>query len=103
MKRIILTFAFCATCFMLQAQSKDKPRLKEVKTEYSFLWGLFSSKDYPKEKKVNVHIEKPKFSESPKDTTLRTINYKKRSFLGGVIQWTEKTRQGSLSVSENSH
>lgn len=88
MKKVILIIAVLMTSLVVAAQSTDKNTPSKSKTEYSFAWGLFKSKDYPKEKTTVFDFAKPEFSTqlSPNDSTL----YVEKSMLWGAIRWTER-------------
>lgn len=92
MKTTLLIISVLMTSIAAQAQSPDNTTSTKSKTYYSFAWGLFKSKDYPRDKTVVVEFEKPDISTSlsisPVDSTL----YVEKSILWGAIQWTEKKK-----------
>lgn len=80
------------TCMVMEAQTNTQNPPKKEKMEYSYFWGLFKSKDYPKGKSVVFKVEKPEFSTSLSESTTDTTKYEQKSILWGAIQWTEKKR-----------
>jgi hypothetical protein len=88
MKKLILIFVVFMTSLTVSAQSTEQTTPTKSRLYYSFAWGLFKSKDYPKNKTAVVKVEKPKISTTPLDTT----KYEQKSILWGAIQWTEKKK-----------
>lgn len=80
------------TAISAQAQSPDENASTKSKTYYSFAWGLFKSKDYPKDKTIVVEFEKPDVSTSRSITPVDSTVYEQKSILWGAIQWTEKKK-----------
>ena len=95
MKKVILIIAVFMTSLAVNAQSTVQNPTKNEKIEYSCLWGLFKSKDYPKNKTAVVEFQIPKISTSFFDTTLDSTQYEQKSVLWGAIQWTEKKKSSS--------
>jgi hypothetical protein len=95
MKKVILIIAVFMTSLAVNAQSTVQNPSKNEKIEYSYLWGLFKSKDYPKRKSVVFEVEKPEFSTSLSESTTDTVKYEQKSILWGAIQWTEKKKSSS--------
>ncbi|MCZ8331331.1 MAG: hypothetical protein O9282_08465 [Flavobacterium sp.] len=95
MKKVILIIAVFMTSISVNAQSTEQTTPTKSKTYYSFAWGLFKSKDYPKNKTAVVEVEKPKISTSFSDTPLDNTQYEQKSVLWGAIQWTEKKKSSS--------
>ena len=95
MKKTILIIAVSMTSLAVNAQSTAQNPPKNEKTEYSFLWGLFKSNDYPKNETAVFEFKKPKFTNSLSDTPLDTTKYEQKSMLWGAIQWTEKKKNTS--------
>ena len=92
MKKAILIITVVLTSFVANAQSTNQNQTKKAKTEYSYLWGLFKSDGYAKEKTNSIVVEKPKFSSLLEDTSLDKTKYEQKSILWGAIQWTEKKK-----------
>jgi hypothetical protein len=90
MKKVILVIAVFITSFAVNAQSTEQNTPKKSKFYYSFAWGLFKSKDYPKNKTAVVKVEKPKKLTSSCAMPLDPTQYEKKSVLWGAIQWIEK-------------
>jgi hypothetical protein len=102
MKKLILIMAVFMTSLIVSAQSTKQTTPTKGKLYYSFAWGLFKSKDYPKNKTAVVKVEKPKISTSFADTPLDTTKYEQKSILWGAIQWTEKKKNVSpLKTNKN--
>ena len=95
MKKVILTIAVLTTSLVARAQTTDKEPTTKSKTEYSYIWGLFKSKDYPKGKSVVFEVEKPEFSTSLSESAIDTSKYNQKSILWGAIQWTEKKKNNA--------
>lgn len=83
MKKVILITAVFMTSLAVNAQSTAQNSPQKGKTEYSFVWGLFRSERYAKEKTVTSKIEKPNFSNSVSDSQLDTTKYEQKSILWG--------------------
>lgn len=92
MKKIVFILAVVLTSFAVQAQSKEQNQPKESKVNYSLAWGLFKSKNYPKENTAKFEFEKPEFRF---DAQVDTTKYEQKSALWGAIQWTEKKKEVS--------
>lgn len=61
---------------------------------YSFLWGLFKSKDFPKEETIVFEFEQPKMDTSF-SMPLDTSKYEEKSLLGGAIKWTVRKKNSN--------
>jgi hypothetical protein len=92
MKKVILISAIFMTSLSANAQSTEQTTPAKSKSYYSFAWGLFKSKDYPKNKTAVFEFEKPKFSTSLSDAPLDTTKYEQKSLLWGAVKWTEKKK-----------
>lgn len=90
MKKTILIIAVLTTSIIVNAQQKTTEQ--KSKNEYSFAWGLFKSKDYPKGKSVVFEFEKPKFSTALSESPLDSAKYEQKAIFWGAIQWTEKKK-----------
>ena len=95
MKKVILISAIFMTSLSANAQSTEQTTPAKSKSYYSFAWGLFKSKDYPKNKTAVVEVENPKISTSFTVTPLDSTQYEQKSILWGAIQWTEKKKSSS--------
>lgn len=93
MKKVILIIVVLTTSLAVKAQTTDKEPITKDKTEYSYLWGLFKSKDYPKGKSAAFEVEKPEFSSSLSESPIDSTKYEQKSILWGAIQWTEKKKK----------
>jgi hypothetical protein len=91
MKKVILIIVVFMASLAVNAQNPSKNKKKE----YSFAWGLFKSKNYPKDKIAVFKLEKPKTSTSFVDMSLDTTKYEQKSILWGAIQWSEKKKISS--------
>ncbi|MFO0357744.1 MAG: hypothetical protein ACK50A_12400 [Sphingobacteriaceae bacterium] len=69
----------------------QSPPKHEIK-EYSFLWGIFKSKDYPKSKSIVFEVEKPEYPTLLSVPAIDTTRHEQKSILWGAIQWTEKKK-----------
>lgn len=92
MKKVILIIAVLTTTLAVKAQTTDKEPTTKSKMEYSYLWGLLKSKDYPKGKSVVFEVEKPEFSTSLSESAVDSTKQERKSILWGAIQWTEKKK-----------
>jgi hypothetical protein len=92
MKRIILIIGVVLTSLAANAQNTIQNPPKNEKMEYSFLWGLFKAKDYPKGKSVVFEVEKPELSTSLSESAVNSTKQEQKSILWGTIQWTEKRK-----------
>jgi hypothetical protein len=92
MKKVILIIAVLMTSLASNSQSTSQNTPRNNKVEYSFIWGIFKSKDYPKDTATAFEFEKPEYSNSPSNTSLDTIKYEQKSVLWGAVQWTEKKK-----------
>lgn len=101
MKKVILIIAVLTTSLVVQAQTTDKEPTTKNKTECSYLWGLFKSKDYPKGKSVVIVVEKPEFSTLLSESAIDNTKYEQKSILWGAIQWTEKKKSNSPVKSQS--
>lgn len=101
MKKVILIIAVFMTSLVINAQNTVQNPSKKEGVYYSFAWGLFKSKNYPKNKTAVVEVEKPKISTSSADTPLDTTRYEQKSILWGAIQWTEKKKSSSVKTPSN--
>lgn len=101
MKKVILIIAVLTTSFAVKAQATDKEPTTKNKTEYSYLWGLFKSKDYPKGKSAAFEVEKPEFSTSLSESAIDSTKYEQKSILWGAIQWTEKKKNDAPVKSQS--
>lgn len=90
MKKVILIIAVVLTSVASNAQNTVENPAKNEKLEYSFLWGLFKSKDYPKGKAAVFEVKKTEFSTSLSESAIDSTKYEQKSILWGAIQWTEK-------------
>jgi hypothetical protein len=91
MKALILIVAVLISSVAANAQQRTEPSPPDKeKKEYSFLWGLFKSKDYPKGESVVFEIEKPEFSASFNELAVDSTKYKMESILWGAIQWSRE-------------
>ena len=95
MRKVFLIISVLMTSLVVNAQSTLQTTAKKSTSYYSFAWGLFKSKDYPKNKTAVVEVEKPKISTSFSDTPLDNTQYEQKSVLWGAIQWTEKKKSSS--------
>lgn len=96
MKRVILIIGVVLTSLAANAQNTVQNSTKNEKIEYSYLWGIFKSKDYPKGKSVVFEVEKPEFSTSLSESAIDSAKYEQKSILWGAVQWTEKKRNTLL-------
>lgn len=101
MKKVILIIAVLTTSHVVQAQTTDKEPTTKNKTEYSYLWGLFKSKGFPKSKSVVILVEKPEFSTSLSKSAIVSTKYEQKSILWGAIQWTEKKKSNTPVKSQS--
>jgi hypothetical protein len=90
MKKVILIIAVVFTSLSSNAQNTDHHTPRNEKMEYSFLWGIFKSKDYSKSKSIASEVEKPWFSNSLSESALNSTKLERKSILWGAIQWTVK-------------
>lgn len=90
MKKLILLLTVISFSFAVKAQSSDKKNPTKSKTEYSFVWGLFKSKNFSKKKSTTIELEKSKLSTSLSLPSIDSTKYEQKSILWGAIQWTEK-------------
>ena len=90
MKRVILIIGVVLTSLAANAQNTVQSPPKNEKKEYSFLWGIFKSKDYSKSKSIASEVEKPWFSNSLSESALNSTKLERKSILWGAIQWTVK-------------
>jgi GH43 family beta-xylosidase len=95
MKKFILTLAISALAYTASSQLIQEVATKKNLTSYSFAWGLFKSKENPKNKSVVVKVEKPEFSTSFSEFSIDSTKYERKSILWGAIQWTEKKKSSS--------
>ena len=95
MKRVILIIGVVLTALVANAQNNVQNPPKNEKMEYSYLWGLFKSKDYPKGKSVVFEVEKPEFLTILSESAIDTTKYEQKSILWGAIQWTEKKKNNN--------
>ncbi len=101
MKRVILIIGVVLTSLVANAQKNVQNPPNNKKMEYSYFWGLFKSKDYPKGKSVVFEVEKPEFSTSLSESTTDTTKYEQKSILWGAIQWTEKKKNNTPVKSQS--
>lgn len=101
MKKVILIIAVITTSLAVKAQTTDKEPTTKNKTEYSYLWGLFKSKDYPKGKSAAFEVEKPEFSTSLSESAIDSTRYEQKSILWGAIQWTEKKKNDAPVITQS--
>jgi hypothetical protein len=99
MKKVILIIAVFMTSLAVHAQSKKKTTATKSTSYYSFAWGLFKSKNYPKNKTAVVKVVKQKILTSSYAMPLDSKQYEKKSILWGAIQWTEKNNTSMKSQS----
>ena len=92
MKRVILIIGVVLTSLAANAQNTVQSPPKNEKKEYSFLWGIFKSKNYPKSKSIVFEVEKPEFSTSLPKPAVDSTKQELKSILWGAIQWTEKKK-----------
>jgi hypothetical protein len=97
MKKVIFVIGVVLTSFVTVAQNTVQNPSKSEKKEYSFFWGIFKSKDYPKGKSVVFEVEKPEFSTSLSESAVDSTKQERKSILWGAIQWTEK-KKGKKSI-----
>jgi len=100
MKRVILITAAAIISLAANAQNTVQNSPKNEKKEYSFLWGIFKSKDYKKEKSIMLEVEKPRFSSSA-SSVFDTTKFVQKSILWGAIQWTERKKNNQPLQSES--
>jgi hypothetical protein len=101
MKKVILIIGVVLTSLLAIAQNTVQNPPKNEKMEYSYLWGLFKSKDYQKGKSVVFEVEKPKFSTSLSESAIDSAKYEQKSILWGAIQWTEKKKNNTTVKSQS--
>ncbi|MFN9379239.1 MAG: hypothetical protein ACK6BQ_04585 [Bacteroidota bacterium] len=101
MRKVILFIAFLTTSLAANAQSTEKYSSTKSKFYYSFVWGLLTSKNYPKDKSAVFEFEKPKVSNSLSEPPSNSTKYEQKSILWGAIQWTEKKNNVSSTTSES--
>ena len=101
MKRVILIIGVVLTSLVANAQKNVQNPPNNEKMEYSYLWGLFKSKDYPKGKSVVFEVEKPEFLTSLSESAIDSTKYEQKSILWGAIQWTEKKKSNTLVKSQS--
>ena len=97
MKKIILIITVLAITHSANAQGIKKDNTKKNQMYYSFAWGLFKSKDYPKNKLSDFESSKiiPKIIvKNGLDSTL----YDQKSILWGAIQWSEKKSKYCIKI-----
>ncbi|MFW5892162.1 MAG: hypothetical protein ACOCUQ_02040 [Bacteroidota bacterium] len=92
MKKVILIIGVVLTSLLANAQNTFQNPPKNEKMEYSYLWGLLKSKDYPKGKSVVFEVEKPEFSTSLSASAIDSTKFEQKSILWGAIQWTAKKK-----------
>ncbi|MFO0356319.1 MAG: hypothetical protein ACK50A_05140 [Sphingobacteriaceae bacterium] len=92
MKKVILIIAVVLTSLASKAQNTNQNPPKNEKKEYSFLWGLFKSKDYPKGKAAVFEVKKIEFSTALSESTIDSTKYEQKITLWGAIQWSEKKK-----------
>lgn len=95
MKKVILIIAVLTISFSVKAQTTEKEPKTDSKMEYSYIWGLFQSKDYPKGQSVVIEVEKPEFSTLLSEPAVDSTKYEEKSIFWGAIQWTEKKKNTS--------
>ena len=100
MKRVILIIGVVLTSLVANAQNTVQSSPKNEKKEYSFLWGIFKSKNYPKSKSIVVEAETKEFKKSLSESAFDTTKYEQKSILWGAIQWTEKKKNNKLEKSQ---
>ncbi len=93
MKKVILITTVFMTSLAVNAQSSVQTPKQKSKMYHSFAWGLFQSKNYPKDKIDIFQAKTPEFSYY---LQIDTTKYEQRSALWGAIQWTEKKKSSSL-------
>jgi hypothetical protein len=98
MKKFLLVTAFAFT-ISANAQSTNNVNTSKKKMYYSFAWGLFRSKNYPKNKLDAIKSSKQNSKIIIKND-LDRLNYEEKSILWGAIQWTEKKKNVSSTKSE---
>lgn len=88
MGKAILIYGVVLTSLASSAQIADQkpPRIEK---EYSFLWGIFKSKDYAKSKAIAFEEGKPECTTSYCESTVDSSKQERKSILWGAIQWTE--------------
>ncbi len=101
MKKVIFIIAVFMTSLVANSQSTAQNPPKNAKIEYSYLWGLFKSENYPKDKIAVFEFENPKISTSLSKTQLDSIKYEQKSILWGAIKWTEKKKNFSPIKSQS--
>jgi erythromycin esterase-like protein len=89
MKKTLLICGVSLIFLAFIAQETTKRLAPKYNIEHSFLWGLFKSENYAKEKTVVVEFENPKVA-STAFPTIDTTKYEEKSVLWGAIKWTEK-------------
>ena len=92
MKNVVLISVVVLTSLAASAQDTGQSPPKNEKKEYSFLWGVFKSKNYPKSKSIVVEAETKEIKQSLSEPAFDTAKYEQKSILWGVIQWTEKKK-----------
>ncbi|MFN9501588.1 MAG: hypothetical protein ACK57K_09735 [Chryseotalea sp.] len=101
MKRVILITTAALISLTVGAQNNVQNSPNNEKKKYSFLWGIFKSKDYPKNKSIILEAEKPEFSTSALAfSDFDSTRYEQKSILWGAIQWTEKKKNNQPLKSE---
>lgn len=97
-KNIFVLAILVLTAIASQAQEKSQTKSKG-KTQYSFLWGLFKSKDY-RGKNFDSSFETSREDKNSKPA-IDTTKYIQRSILWGAIQWTENKEETKLNTTNN--
>lgn len=101
MKKILLaSILLCGTVLTLSAQEVPQDPPKDNKVEHSFLWGLFQSDGYDKDRTTVFETEISGVDSSPA-TSVDTDQYEQKSVLWGAIQWTEKKKQPTNSKNDD--
>jgi hypothetical protein len=89
MKKTILIITVFAISLFANAQVIEKDNKEKDKIYYSFVWGLFKSKDYPKNKLSDFEASN-QISKIKVKSSLDSSIYEPKSILWGAIQWSEK-------------
>lgn len=100
MKKSILFIVALTASLALKAQFTEQKFPQKDKINYSFAWGLFKSKEYPKGKRAIGEFKKPEFSTFTTPAS-DTKKYEQKSILWGAIQWTENKKGPSPSNKQN--
>lgn len=88
MKKLILILGIVTALVAAKVLSMASTTKEASKVQYSIAWGLFKSKDYPKENTAVYEVAPPQFESSSNDTSA----YEQIRILWGAVQWNTKKK-----------